>query len=91
MGERDHSGSDPLSLPGVTERQVLEELGLDRMELYLAATAEKLGRYDPVSHLLVFSDEEVEALAARLGVARCRRPEPGTPAPLEKIPEPKGE
>ncbi len=74
----------------LTERQVIEELGLDRMELYLAAMAEKLGRHDPVSHLLVFSDEEVDALAARLGIARCKRSEPAA-ASLTQIPEPNSE
>jgi hypothetical protein len=73
----------------LTERQAAAELGLDRLELYLAAAAEKLGRYDPLTHLLVFRDDEVDALAARLGLTRRRR---GPAAEqLRAIPEPDGE
>lgn len=75
----------------LTERQVIEELGLDRMELYLAATAERLGRHDAISHLLVFSEEEVDALAARLGIARRKRPGPSTGIDLGRVPEPSSE
>ncbi len=69
---------------------MIEELGLDRLELYLIASAEKLGWHDPVLHVLVFSDEEVEALAARLGLTRRRRKEPAASS-LEHSPEPSGE
>ncbi len=86
MRESEHSGG----ASRLTKRQVIEELGLDRLELYLIASAEKLGRHDPVSHVLLFSDEEVEALAARLGLVRRRRKEPGA-ASLDQIPEPTGE
>ncbi len=86
MRESEDSGGSPR----LTERQVIEELGLDRLELYLIASAERLGRHDPVSHVLIFSDEEVEALATRLGLARRRRKEPPATS-LEHVPEPSGE
>ena len=82
--------ANPSATRKLTERQVLEELGLDRLELYLLVSAERLGRHDLVSHLLVFTDAEVEALAARLGVVRRRRSEPSPAAPAH-IPEPTGE
>jgi hypothetical protein len=62
------------------------------MELYLVATAERLGRHDAISHLLVFSEEEVDALAARLGIRRrCKEPEPPTGVDLGRVPEPNSE
>ncbi len=73
----------------LTEGEVIEELGLDRMELYLAARAEKLGRHDAVSHLLVFSEEEVTRLATRLGLSRRCRPD--TAPSVAQVPEPNGE
>ncbi len=86
---RQMSPSEPAGRT-VTERRAAEELGLDRLELYLAAAAKKLGRYDPMTHVLVFSDAEVEQLAAELGVSRRRRREP-SPADIARIPEPNGE
>lgn len=91
MSEASNQDSGSERSRRLTERQVIEELGLDRMELYLAATAERLGRHDAISHLLVFSEEEVDALAARLGIRRRNRPEPSTGVDLAQIPEPKGE
>lgn len=79
------SQSDPL-----TESRVAEQLGIDRLELYLVAAAEKRGRYDPLTHLLTFRDEDVDAMARRLGVTRRR----GVEASEEQrraIPEPTGE
>ncbi len=74
----------------LTERQVAEELNLDRLELYLLAASERLGRHDPVSHLMIFSEAEVEKLAERLNVRRQPRKEP-SPAELARIPEPEQE
>jgi len=58
----------------LTESQVAAELGIDRLELYLVAATEKAGCYDPLTHLLTFRDDEVDTLAARLGVTRRRTP-----------------
>ena len=71
----------------LTESRVAEELGVDRLELYLAAAEQSLGHYDVLTHLLVFSDSEVDALAARLGVTRRRTPELSE-AQKQAIPEP---
>jgi hypothetical protein len=79
------AGADKL-----TESRVAEELGIDRLELYLAAAEQRLGHFDAVTHLLVFSDEEVDALAAHLGVTRRRTP-PLTGAQKQAIPDPGAE
>ena len=73
-----------------TERQVADELGIDRLELHLAAAHAKLGHYDGITHLLVFSDAEVDELAARLGLAR-RRQLSSSSSTRAAIPEPSGE
>ena len=54
----------------VHEGQAADELGIDRLELYLAAAKFRIGRYDALTHLLVFHDDELDALAAHLGIAR---------------------
>jgi len=74
-----------------TESQAADELGVDRLELYLAAAEQKLGHYDGLTHLFVFSDAEVDALAERLGVTRRRRRDPAVAAAQRAIPEPTGE
>ena len=74
----------------LAEGHVADELGLDRLELYLAAAAAKLGHYDALTHLLVFADSEVDALAAHLGVKRRRQTEL-TKAQGNSIPEPTSE
>ena len=74
----------------LTESQVAAELGIDRLELYLVAAAEKMGRYDPLTHLLTFREEEVDALAARLGVKRRRTPQLSE-TQKQTIPEPGAE
>ena len=74
----------------LTESQVAAELGIDRLELYLVAATEKAGRYDALTHLLTFNDDEVDALAARLGVTRRRTPELGE-ARRQAIPDPGAE
>jgi hypothetical protein len=73
-----------------TESCVAEELGVDRLELYLAAAEQHLGQYDVLTHLMVFSDAEVDALAARRGVTRRRRPQVSE-AQKKVIPEPSAE
>lgn len=74
----------------LTEGQVAEELGIERLELYLAATHGKLGHYDALTHLMMFSDAEADALAKHLGVTRRRRDSAATAA-MRAIPEPGGE
>ncbi len=74
----------------LTERQAAEELGLDRLQLHLAAAQQRLGRYDAITHLLMFSDAEVDALAAHLGVKRRLWNDLGA-AEQAKIPDPHGE
>ena len=54
----------------LTESQVAGELGIDRLELYLASAAFRLGRYDSITHLLYFSEEEADEIAAQLGLTR---------------------
>ena len=74
----------------LTESRVAEELGVDRLELYLVAAEQHLGQYDVLTHLMVFSDAEVDALAARLGVTRRRTPQLSE-AQKQTIPEPGAE
>jgi len=74
----------------LTEGQAAAELGINRLELYLVAAAERAGRYDPLTHLLTFRDDEVDRLAARLGVTR-RRASPLSEAQKQAIPEPNAE
>jgi hypothetical protein len=74
----------------LTEGRAAGELGIDRLELYLLAVAEKIGRFDSLTHLLLFRDEEVDALAARLGVTR-RRNVVLSEEQRRAIPEPTGE
>ena len=74
----------------LTEGQVAAELGIDRLEVYFVATTEKAGHYDPLTHLLTFRDDEVERLAARLGVTRRRTPHLSE-AQKQAIPEPGAE
>ena len=58
-----------------TERRVCDELGINQLELYLVASKHKLGTFDSLTHLLTFSEKEVEEMAARLGIVRRRRAE----------------
>ena len=74
----------------LTEGRVAAELGLDRLELYLAAAELQAGRFDPLTHLRVFTEEEVKRLAQRLGVKR-RRISELTDAQRGNIPEPASE
>lgn len=74
----------------LTESQVAAELGIDRLELYLVAATEKMGHYDPLTHLLTFRDEEVDALATCLGVIR-RRTSQASEKQKQVIPEPGAE
>jgi hypothetical protein len=78
------------SVSELTEGQAAGELGVERLELYLLAAAEKIGRFDSLTHLLIFRDEEVNALAARLGVKRRRHAVLGE-GQQRAIPEPTGE
>ena len=79
----------PTQARGYTEAEAAGELGIDRLELYLVACAEKAGHYDALTHLLVFRDDEVDALARRLGATR-RHAELGE-TQRRAIPEPTAE
>ncbi|GEM_PF-3848667 len=58
----------------LTEGMFIEETGVDRMQLHLAAAALNLGKYDSVTHLLRFSEREAGLVAKELGVTRKPRP-----------------
>jgi len=73
-----------------TERRVCDELGINQLELYLVASKHKLGTFDSLTHLLTFSEKEVEEMAARLGIVRRRRAEL-TDAQRTSAPDPTGE
>ncbi len=74
----------------LTESQVATALALDRLELYLLAAELRLGRYDPLTHLLVFTAAEAEHMATRLGLPRPKFAEE-LAGSLERVPEPSGE
>lgn len=73
----------------VSEGQLTEETGVDRLQLHLASAAHRLGQYDSVSHVLYFSEEEANQVAAVMGLRR--RPRPADAAALKDIPGPGGE
>jgi len=52
----------------LTERLIADVLSVDRLELYLAASELRVGRYDALTHLLSFDLEEVQRIAARLEI-----------------------
>ena len=90
MGESEHPNS-PRTL---TERRVAAALSIDRLELYLVAAEQHVGRYDPVTHLLTFSPAEVARIAARLGIPPPQFEEGLPEVPdraLKGVPEPSGE
>ena len=74
----------------LTERRVAEELGVERMEVYLLAAKYGAGHFDSLTHLLTFTDKEVDELAARLGIERRKRSGPSE-GDLQVIPEPGSE
>ena len=74
----------------VTERRAAEELGVEQMEMYLLAAKYGAGHFDSLTHLLTFTDAEVDELAARLGVVRQKLREPSE-ADRQVIPEPGSE
>ena len=90
-------GGTPDSMHKFTERQVSAALGLARLELYLVAADLRIGRHDPLTHLKVFTVDEVERIAARLGLPPPRLEEQlaeeSTPADalIGRLPEPAGE
>jgi len=86
MSEGDRRpGNDAL-----TERGAAEELGVERMEIYLLAAKYGAGHFDSLTHLLIFTDKEVDELAARLGIQRRKRSGPSE-GDLQVIPEPGSE
>jgi len=74
----------------LTERHVADELGLERVEVYLLASKLKLGKFDTITHLLTFTEAEVDEIARRLEVARRKRREPAE-SDRKSIPEPNSE
>jgi hypothetical protein len=85
------SGSSQRASKGaLTEQRVAEELGIDRIEIYLLASKHKLGHFDSVTHLLTFTEGEVEELAARLGIDR-RKSREAAAAEHRSIPDPNSE
>jgi len=65
---------------------------------YLVAADLRIGRHDPLTHLKVFTVDEVERIAARLGLPPPRLEEqlaeesaPADNALLGRLPEPAGE
>ena len=72
MADATNSAGGPRSAPDsmrkFTERQVSAALRLARLELYLVAADLRIGRHDPLTHLKVFTVDEVERIAARLGL-----------------------
>ncbi len=87
-------GESPRAPRALTERQVLAALRLDRLQLHLVAADLRVGCFDTLTHLKVFTVEEVERIAAHLGI-----PVPQLGEDLqeenttggESIPEPHGE
>ncbi len=64
MGTYDNrSGSRSFS-----ESRVSAALGIETFELLLAASELRVGRHDPLTHLFVFTAEDVERLAAHLKI-----------------------
>lgn len=51
----------------ISEREIIRQLGIERLELYLLMAALQVGRYDSITHLLYFTVEEAERVAAELG------------------------
>ena len=50
----------------LTESSMANRLGVERLEVYLLAAALKLGSYDSITHLLLFSDDEASAMESHL-------------------------
>ena len=78
-----------------SERQVSAALGIGTFELLLGASELRVGRYDPLTHLFVFTAEDVERIAARLGTPRAGvalklagKPAEWDDAALEGVPGP---
>ncbi len=78
----------------LTESDVTAALQIDRLQLHLVAAEMRLGRYDSMTHLMAFTLEEVERIAARLELPPPKFAEE-TPSTndraVEDIPEPEGE
>jgi hypothetical protein len=86
MSEKQHRKEKP----ALSDRQLAEELGVEQMEIYLVAARFKRGHFDPLTHLLTFTEKEADELAARLGRARKKISRP-TEGDLKAIPEPGSE
>ena len=71
----------------LSDRQLAEELGVERMEIFLVAARFKRGHFDPLTHLLTFTEKEADELAARLGRTR-KKISHSTGSDAKAIPEP---
>lgn len=54
----------------ISEGRLIEETGVERLELYLILAAHRTGRYDSISHVLYFSEEEADQIATLVGRGR---------------------
>ena len=54
----------------ISEGRLIEETGADRLELYLILASQRIGWYDSISHVLYFSEEEADQVAALVGRPR---------------------
>ena len=90
VANRMDSSSPQSSESVLAESRVAEELGLERMEIYLLASKLKFGQFDTITHLLTFTEAEVDEMARQLGVVRRKHRDPAE-ADLQSIPEPGAE
>lgn len=51
----------------ISERMLINALGVEQLELYLLMATQRLGQYDSITHLLYFTEEEAARIAAELG------------------------
>ncbi|MBI3406357.1 MAG: hypothetical protein HY046_12960 [Acidobacteria bacterium] len=57
----------------LTEGMLSEFFGIERLEVFLLAAQLKVGQYDSVTHLLMFTPSESDRIAAEFGLSRGPR------------------